>query len=217
MASDPLSQLGPSRQLTHDVEQHKMDTDTRTFCAMIRNRSEENRRAMHCFSMPHGVLSPAFSILRQELDSMVRVIYLLSTKDPAERRSLIQSTLRGEKWKTRTAKGKFREVTDREMVELAQKLQGWTQSVYRFGCAFVHLSDFHNHLAQNPFERLSDAEKQHVLSHMRHYHGGPTHDNPDMRELSMYVPAVFDKIADNLKCYLEQLENGETGLERERS
>jgi hypothetical protein len=141
---------------------------------------------------------------------MVRVIFLLSRKDLRERRRLIQSTLRGEKWKIGAAKGKFRQVTDREMVDLAQQLQGWTQSVYRFGCAFVHLSDFHNHFTQNPFERLPDAEKQNILSHMRYYHDGPPYDNPDMRELSMYLPRILDKIADNLKCYLEQLENGES-------
>jgi len=188
-----------------------MDTDTHTFCTMIRNRSDENRRAMHCFSIPYGVLSPAFSILRQELDSMVRVIYLLQITDLVERQRLIQSTMQGEKWRVSTSEGKSRYITDREMVDLAQQLQGWTQSVYRFGCAFVHLSDFHNHLAQNPFQRLQEAERQDVLSHMRNYHGGPLHDNPSMEELSEYLPRVFDKIADNLKCYLEHLERGDTG------
>lgn len=187
-----------------------MDTDTRTFCTMVRNRSDENRRAIHCFSVPHGVLSPTFSILRQELDSMIRVIYLLQIDDLVERQRFIKSTLRGEKWKILTTKGKFRDVTDREMVDLSQQLQGWTQSVYRFGCAFVHLSDFHNHHVQNPFQRLTEAEKLDVLSHMRNYHGGPLHENPHMEELSQYLPRVFDKIADNLKYYVEHLERGET-------
>jgi hypothetical protein len=77
----------------------QMDVDTHTFCAMIRNRSDENRRAMHCFSTLHGVLSPAFSILRQELDSMIRMIYLLKITDPVERQRLIRSTLHGERWR----------------------------------------------------------------------------------------------------------------------
>ncbi|MBN1360597.1 MAG: hypothetical protein JW993_08395 [Sedimentisphaerales bacterium] len=141
---------------------------------------------------------------------MIRVIYLLQITDLVERQRLIHSTLQGEKWRVPTPKGKFRDVTDREMVDLAQQLQGWTQSVYKFGCAFVHLSDFHNHLAQNPFQRLSEAERQDVLSHMRNYHGGPLHDNPDMEEISEYLPRVFDKISDNLKCYLEHLERGES-------
>lgn len=176
---------------------------------MIRNRSDENRRAMRYFCIPHGVLSPAFSILRQELDSMVRVIYLLQIADLKERNRLIESTLQGEKWKVATPKGKMRDVTDREMVDLSQHLQGWTQSVYRFGCAFIHLSDFHNHFVQNPFQSLSEAERKDVLSHMRNYHGGPLCDDPDMKELSAYLPRVFDKIADNLECYIGQLERDE--------
>lgn len=183
-----------------------MDPNTETFCGMIRNRSNENRRAIQYFSIPHGVLSPAFSILRQELDSMIRVIYLLSVTDLTERHRLIDSTLRGDKWKVQTIKGKWRNVTDREMVELAQNLKGWTQSVYKFGCAFVHLSDFHNHLAQNPFGKLIETEKQDILSHMRHYHGGPCHDDPSMEDLAFYVPKVFEKIAENLECYLKELE-----------
>src|SRR5208337_1439969 len=155
-------------------------------------------------------LSPAMAILRQELDSMIRVIYLLGIRSLAERKRLIGSTLQGKKWRVRTTRGKWTDVTDRRMVDFAQQLQGWTQSVYRFGCAFIHLSDFHNHIAQNPFEKLADAERQHILSHMRHYHGGPCDDNPGMEELATYLPQVFEKIADNLRCYLEELERGET-------
>jgi hypothetical protein len=128
-------------------------------------------------------------------------------------KSINQITLRGEKWKVSTPKGKFRDITDREMVDISQQIQGWTQSVYRFGCAFVHLSDFHNHYVQNPFQRLTEVEKQDVLSHMRNYHGGPSHENLDMKEFSIYLPRVFDKIADNLKCYVEKLERGETSCD----
>lgn len=194
-----------SRPIGHQ----KMDTDAHAFCTMIRARSNENRRAMHCFSNLRVVLSPAFSILRQELDSMIRVIYLLRIANHNERLRLISSTLNGEKWKVLTSKGKQRDVTDREMVDLAQQLQGWTQSVYKFGCAFVHLSDFHNHLVRDSFQKLSEIERHDVLSHMRNYHGGPEHNNPSMAEISGYLPRVFDKIADNLDCYVEHLERGD--------
>jgi hypothetical protein len=187
-----------------------MTEKTQTFCGIIRNRSAENRLAIQSFSSPHTVLSPAFSILRQELDSMIRVIYLLSIKNLTERQRLIESTLQGKKWKIRTPKGKWREVTDREMVDLSQQLQGWTQSVYKFGCAFIHLSDFHNYFTENPFEKLAESEKQDILSHMRYYHGGPHHDNPDMVELSSYMPRVFEKIAGNLECCLKKLEQDES-------
>ena len=186
-----------------------MATDTATFCTMIQQRSDENRRAMQCFAVPYGVVSPAFSILRQELDSMIRVIYLLLRPNLHERERLIGATLHGEKWKVTTVNGKLRDITDREMVDAAQQLQGWTRSVYRFGCAFVHLSDFHNHFAVDPFQRLSQDEREDILRHMRNYHGGPLNDNPDMREIADYVPRVFDKIADNLRHYVEQLARNE--------
>jgi len=152
------------------------------------------------------------SILRQELDSMVRTIWLLSIKNMAERTRLIQATLTGKKWTTTTSNGKARKITDREMVELAQNLQGWTQSVYKFGCAFIHLSDFHNHAVQDPFRKLPEPERQDILHHMRKYHGGPLWDNPDIEEIAQYLPSVFDKIAGNLDCYLKALEDGK-GIE----
>ncbi|XOF33982.1 MAG: hypothetical protein ACL93V_01395 [Candidatus Electrothrix sp. YB6] len=187
-----------------------MNTDIEKFCGLIRKRSKENQTALRSFSSVHSVLSPAFSILRQELDSMVRVIYLLSIADLYERYRLVNLTLSGKQWRVLTHKGKWKKVTDRDMVDLAQQLQGWTQSVYKFGCAFVHLSDFHNHSSENPFEKLEKSEQQDVLSHMRYYHGGPLGDNLTMEELSHYLPDVLKKISGNLECYLQQLEEDET-------
>jgi hypothetical protein len=187
-----------------------MKDDTKTFCDAVRQRSQENRNAMNRIGPGRATLSPAMSILRQELDSMVRVIWLLSVQDKEERERLIQSTLTGQKWTVTTGNGKPRKITDREMVELAQRLQGWTLSVYKFGCAFIHLSDFHNHAVQDPFRRLPEAERQDILGHMRNYHCGPLGDDPDMEELAHFLPQVFEKIAGNLDCYLKSLEEGKT-------
>jgi hypothetical protein len=192
------------------VEPRGIDADTEAFCTMIKNRSKENHQAMQCLFHLQRVISPAFSILRQELDSMIRVIFLLDISDLVERKRLIKCTLNGEKWKKRTKKGKWAEIRDREMVDIAGRLQGWTQSVYRFGCAFVHLSNFHNHLAENPFQSLSDVEKENILTHMRAYHGGPAGDDPDMAEISEYLPRIFDKISSNLGYYLRELEQDRT-------
>jgi hypothetical protein len=40
-------------------------------------------------------------------------------------------------------------MTDREMIVIAHELQGWTQSVYKFGCAFIHLSSLHDYTTQS--------------------------------------------------------------------
>ncbi len=42
-------------------------------------------------------------------------------------------------------------MTGREMVEILNQSQGWTQSVYKFGCAFIHLINFHLYSVDNLF------------------------------------------------------------------
>lgn len=62
-----------------------------------------------------GLAGQMVAILRQELDSMVRVIYLLA--QPIGRRySLIESSVNGERWSQPKSKGP---VTDREMIDLS--------------------------------------------------------------------------------------------------
>ncbi len=172
------------------------------FCEILRKRSAEHSAAISRVSNLPGIM---VSILRQELDSMVRAIYLLTIKDLEERKRLMLQTLSGELWTVPTSKGKQRKITDRDMVELSNQLQGWTLSVYKFGCAFIHFSNFHDYSVSNPFESLSQTEQSDILSHLRYYHGGPDSDTPSFQELSLYFPRVFDKIAGNLECYINDL------------
>ncbi|MCL4501935.1 MAG: hypothetical protein M1438_08765 [Deltaproteobacteria bacterium] len=173
------------------------------FCNCIRQRSIEHKIAFQRITDLPSIMA---SIIRQELDSMVRVIYLLSISDLHERNKLIKQTIDGNKWTIKTQKGKQRHITDREMVELANRLQGWTKSVYKFGCAFIHLSSHHAYNIKNPLESISKAEKEDIISHMRSYHGGPNSDSPSFEELAAYFPRVFEKITDNLDCYIKELE-----------
>jgi len=138
---------------------------------------------------------------------MVRVIFLLSIADQPYRRQLIDASVNGAKW---TVKGKKACITDREMVELAQTLQGWTQSVYMFGCAFIHLSSFHDYEHRDPLVALPKDEKAAILKHMRYYHGCPANADPSFEDLLPYLPQVFEKVAGNLECYLKQLETEES-------
>jgi hypothetical protein len=136
------------------------------------------------------------SALRQELDSLIRVVYLLSVRDLERRDNLIRGAVRGDKWPVR----------DREMVELTDRLHGWAKSVYAFGCGFIHLSKFHDYARRDPFTTLPKQEQDDILAHMRYYHGGPIGENPTFEELLPYLPRVFAKIKDNLECYLQMLE-----------
>lgn len=173
------------------------------FCQMIRNRSIQNRDAINQISRS---ISPAISILRQELDSMVRVIYLLN-QTKIERKRLIELTLKGKKWTVLTKNGKYETLTDRKMVSFANTLQGWAEYVYKFGCSFIHLSDFHNYNSTNPFDSISQQDKNNIIRYMTQYHGGSIGKDITIDKFAGYIPAIFNKISSNLECYLNELEN----------
>ncbi len=179
-------------------------TELATFCRQVQARSDEHRRAIAKLH-PAELHGQVVAILRQEIDSMVRVIYLLSIPDHERRDELVKACVDGKQWTHPESK---RRITDREMVDLANRLQGWTESVYRFGCAFIHLSSFHDYNDRDPMEMISDDERGAILNHMRHYHGGPSGPRPSFRELVPYLPQVFNKVASNLEHYVNDLAEG---------
>jgi len=137
------------------------------FCRQVRARSDESKKAIKLLH-DHGMPGQVVSILRQELDSFVRVIYLLSIKDRTYRNQLLQQSVDGNKW---TAKDSKRRLTDREMVDLAQNLHGWTENTYRFGCAFIHLSRFHDYQDRDPIDTLSEKDNEEIREALSYYHG----------------------------------------------
>ena len=187
-----------------------MNEPISAFCAMVRHRSEENKCAMQIMASHYDIpLSPAFSLLRQELDSMVRIIFLLS-KDKCEREKYIVDLLNGERWKVQTSPGKERYVLDKDMIDLAQTLQGWTKSVYKFGCAFIHLSEYHNYFHSDPVLKLSNDELQDIAAHLSWYHGYNQKEELTLEAIKIYIPMIFNKINENLECYIKDLETGRT-------
>jgi hypothetical protein len=174
------------------------------FLRQVRSRSYEHQQAMRLLAQAH-LAGQMVSVLRQELDSMVRVIYLL-TQRPERRELLIEASVTGKQWSREGAKAR---VTDKEMVDLAQTLQGWTQSVYKFGCAFIHLSSLHDYNDRDPLEQLPEPERNDILEHCRHYHGGPSINSTGFNALVPFLPRVLEKIASNLEFYLAALEKDE--------
>jgi hypothetical protein len=191
---------------TRNIYNNKMD-NTEKFCKIVRQRSAENKQAIALLSRT-GLTGQVMSVLRQELDSMVRVIFLLS-QNLDERNHLISLTLSGKKWKLRSNS----QVTDKQMVELADTLNGWTNSVYKFGCAFIHLSSFHDYAFNDPFENLEAIEINSIKTHLNNYHGFPMTTDLNMNSISRYLPMVFEKIESNLECYIMHLEEHQIGAD----
>lgn len=174
-----------------------------TFVRQVSSRSSEHRRAMVVLEQ-EGLAGQMVAVLRQELDSMVRVIYLLH-QDEERRAILLENSINGERW---SRPGSRCVVTDKEMVDQAQTLQGWTRSVYKMGCAFIHLSCLHDYNDRDPLTLISSEERDDILDHCNYYHGGPDGNNITFSELVPYLPRVLVKIADNLRSYLDALEHG---------
>ena len=102
-----------------------------------------------------------------------------------------------------------RRVTDREKVDLADKLHHWTKAGYSFGGAFIHLSSSHDYRTRDPLSQIPKEERDAILGHLRYYYGGPCQRSPTFDDIVPLLPSVFMKIAGNLECYLKQLENDE--------
>jgi hypothetical protein len=176
------------------------DADVEAFCRTVRERSRNNRAAL-CLLDRAALTGKVMETLREELDSMIRCVYLLSIKDQQRRRQLISQFLDGGRWP----------VTDAKMVELSNRLQGWTQNVYKFGCAFIHLSKYHNAM-QDPLDSLSPLERQQIADHLSYYHGFHMDVTTRFNDIVAILPEVFEKIASNLECYVRDLE-GNSGLD----
>lgn len=169
------------------------------FCQIVTNRSNEHKSTIELLFQVK-LYGQIISILRQELDSMVRCIYLLH-QSQLERERLAIMTITGARWRDINN----RIITDRQMVELAEELQGWTNSVYKFGCGFIHLSNYHDPENHDPFLHLPEQEQQNIKHFMKQYHNFDFNEELNFENVKPYLHKVFIKIYDNLKCYVSEL------------
>jgi hypothetical protein len=180
-------------------------TETEQFCKILRERSAENVAAGQLL-FNNGLYGQLISVLRQELDSLVRVVFLLS-KDLNTRLHFISQTLQNTKW---TMPNSREIVTDRHMVNLTGRLFGLTNSVYKLGCAFIHLSPMADYKNSNPFQQLEQTEIDDIKRHLHHYHYFNLENPLNMDTITPYLLKVLEKVSGNLECYIEHLENNET-------
>jgi hypothetical protein len=181
------------------------EQDLEIFCRQVRARSSELQEAMRLVAQ-RKLTSVMVGLLRQELDSMVRVMFLLAQRDRTLRTQLIEDSVHGRRWKVPTTAGKATLVTDKELVELGESFTGWARNVYRFGCSIIHLSNLHDHQARDPFQALSVEEREAISAQLNNYHGARLSTESDFAELVQWVPRVLGKISTNLELYLKQLE-----------
>ncbi len=173
---------------------------------MIKQRSIENKNALQIL-FEKKLYGHCFSVLRQELDSFIRIIYLGRIGDFNERERLMKQTLLGEKWSVLTSKNKWKTITDKDMVDISNQLFGYVEYVYRFGCAFIHLSNSHNYTTINPFNTLSEIEQLDVKHYLNQYHGFSEDNDLTVENIADLIPNIFEKISGNMACYFDEILN----------
>jgi hypothetical protein len=155
----------------------------------------------------NGSFSVAVGLLRQELDSLIRVAYLSEQGASSQTaRALMADSVNGNQWTTATANGRYRRITDREMLDIAAHLGGWVEIIYLFGCKLIHLSDMHDYEVSDPFAKLSNQTRQEIITYLHDYHGYPYPDI-DQPKFEAYLPKVMQKLIENVTYYVAEIES----------
>lgn len=175
------------------------------FLQIVKDRSIENIESFQLLYR-NEKYSVCIGLLRQELDSLLRLCYLWRPETASnDATSLMQDSIQGRKWLYRNHVGKRISLRDADMLEFASFLGGWEKLVYMFGCKAIHLSDLHAYRDHDPFLSISMETRDQVIGYLKSYHGycKPTISMTDLYE---YLPSVMKKLTDNVEFYIEELE-----------
>ena len=160
------------------------------------------------FATAGGLLSTQMSIIRQEVDSLIRAIDLLS-KGNEERADLIKNAIDARVWGVTRENRDPRRIPDAGMVDSADKLHDWVRNLYDFGCSFIHLTGLHDYQERDPFRLLSSEERESVSRFVNHYYRTSITADSSFAEIREFMPKIFNKVTENLEKYLHSLEENE--------
>ncbi len=181
-----------------------MNTELSIFLNQASARSVENQKAFNVLTNA-GFYGVAIGLLRQELDTLIRLSYLcMHTTSVSQAKSLIEKSVKGLPWKVVNHKGKEVKITDKDMLNFANHLGGWEQVIYKFGCKLIHLSNFHLYLVNDPFDTITKEDREEIVSYLHKYHHYPK-ETINFDDLKPYLPMVMEKITQNVESYIEEL------------
>lgn len=174
------------------------------FLRQVRARTDEHKQSFELL-YDAGHFGVCISIVRQEIDSLMRVAYLWAPETPIEHvRMLIECSINSGEWMITRSDGKIVRVTDRTMLEDALT-EGWEGAAYDFGCRLIHLSNAHSYKERDPTRSVSLEQRREIAHYLRAYHEFQGED-VSMSDVISYLPRVFEKVCENTEFYVEELE-----------
>lgn len=165
----------------------------------MEHRLEDARKSFDIlYGMKH--YGSCISLLCQELNQVVRVLYLLNTA-PTERNRLIEFTLNDKKWYVAEEDRKKKYITDETFAAFANSFDGWEKAICEFGDSFRTVSSSLTHPTKDPVSALGSEERDKIHRYIASYHDGNFPENFTIEQLNPILPRVFDRIAERLREY----------------
>jgi len=171
---------------------------------LIEHRLKENIKSFELlFGLKH--YGNCISILCQELDQIVRLLFLLNSR-AEDRRLFMESSINSHKWFRMNSENKKELITEEILLKFTDTLNGWDRAVYEFGFAFNNLSSNFNYGSKDPIKSMSDVDRQNLYKYITEYHVKDFPREFTLGDLVPILPAIIKLISKNLLAYLEMLE-----------
>ncbi|MCL2499123.1 MAG: hypothetical protein FWE90_02180 [Defluviitaleaceae bacterium] len=167
---------------------------TKSFYEAIKKRSDENEKALQ-WLLNERIYSLVGSIIRMELDSLFRLCYFKVQSEPIKKQ-LLQQFMKGQRWR-----GEKDLISDRTMVQYltGQLLLDWATPIYDIGCAFIHLSPYHDWGGVNePTRNINIEIRRVIVEHIKVHHHVELEEGFTFEDLVSVASDVFGKIRGNL-------------------
>lgn len=170
---------------------------------MISNRLEENIKSFDLlYSLKH--YGNCISIMCQELDQIVRILYLMNCGIDSKKQ-LISSSINNQKWHITHIDNQKEYITDEILVNFSKSLKGWDQSIIEFGYLFKSISVNYNYGLRDPIKSMSEPDRVAIYTYIKNYHveNFPMQFSTD--DLIPILPMIMKLIGEKLNDYLNAL------------
>jgi len=166
---------------------------------MIDHRLEENWKSFNILlGLKH--YGNCISIICQELDQYVRILFLLK-QNAIEQENLINNSINNQKWHKIGSDGKKEYITDESISSFARELSGWESEIYRFGIVFENISSNFNYVVKDPIKGLDDQERKIVYDYVKDHHDSNFPKSYTIEDLMPVFPMIFMKISNSIREY----------------
>lgn len=180
-----------------------MITPLEEFKKIVFQRLEENQKSFDIlFGLKH--YGNCISIMRQELDQIIRLLFLLNSTKNVQRQ-LIESSINNHKWFVINKENKKDYITEEIISKYSESLNGWDKSIYEFGLAFGSLATTFNYGTKDPIKTMAENDRDKIYKYILEYHNRDFPRDYDINVLIRELPDILNIISSNLQKYMDRL------------